>query len=201
MPSVNVPRNWSEVTLRQFMALGELHSDEGGDAQERAFVTISIMTGADPDDIRRWSMDSFNRVWSTLNFLTEQPTAKRVSKFSMSGKTYRVATNPLSMSYGAFIDLMHFCKDEQTAKKNLHRCFAACIQQRGKWPWSAYTYEVVDPEKILDLPVTLVIPHTAFFLANYLRFSRRIVRYSALKRMALKWRARRLADSGQHTVG
>lgn len=192
MASVNVPRDWSEVTMRQFMALTELHS-EAGDDQERVFVTISIMTGVDPDDIKRWSMDSFNKVWSTLNFLTTPPKAKRQMKFKMGGKHYRVVSDPAKLKYGAFIDLMHWCKDEATTKKNLHKCFAACIEQRGRWWWSRYKYELIEPEQILDMPVTLVQPHTAFFLRNYLRYSRRTVAYLGILRRVTKWMADRIA--------
>ena len=176
--TVDVPTKWSQVTLRQFMALTELHTEESEDSQERAFVTISIMTGTDPDDIRKWSMDTFNKVWSTLNFLTVPPDkSKRTTKFKVGGKWYRVVSEPKRMSYGAWTDLMSHCKSEKDTKANLHKCFAACLEQRGRWPWSGYAYELIDPELILDLPVSLVVPNTAFFLSEFLKYSKNMLAY------------------------
>lgn len=203
MASVNVPTSWHQVTLRQFMALREL-AGENGPADEKVYATISIMTGADPDEIRSWSMGTLDKVWTALDFLKhpERIGTKRKAPIKLLGKRFDVTSNPKRMAYGAWVDLMHFCKDEKVAEKNLHKSFACCLVERGRWPWSkSKPYDGKDheamAEAILDLPITTVKPHTDFFLRNYLRYSRRILIYLELLRRVTK----RRADSMQFTAG
>lgn len=193
MKSVQVPSKWSDVSMRQFMAYVAM-MEESGDETEKVFATISIMTGADVDEVKAWNMDSFNKVWSTLGFLTTNIDAKRSSEVKLAnGKTYKVVSNPSAgMSYGAFIDLMHNVKDNETAKKNLNKAFACMLIEKPKWFWQAAKYDGKDYKEkcalVFDLPVTIVKPHTDFFLQNYLRYSKSLLVYSALYMKATKWR-------------
>ena len=184
------------------MALRELAREEG-DPEEKVYATISIMTGADPDEIRKWSMATIQQVWDALDFLKhpELIGGKRVEPLRINRKRYKVIGNPKNLAYGAFIDLMHFVKDEKTAEANLHHAFACCLIECGRWPWSTdKPYNGKDHEAIaeavLSMPITLVKPHTDFFLHNYLRYSRRMVIYFRLMRAAMRVKARFLKSTG-----
>lgn len=178
------------------MAYAEMMGEDGND-RDRAFATISIMTGADVDEVKRWSMDSFNRVWGHLAFLQQPIIAKRTTSLKLGGKRYTVNSNPKRMTYGQFTDLMHFVKTEADAVKNLHHAFACCLVERGRWPWSKSDYNGENHEAValavLDVPITAVKPNTDFFLRNYLAYSRRIVIYSGLVNRVLERRMRQQA--------
>ena len=192
--------------MRQFMAYVAM-MEESGDETEKVFATISIMTGADVDEVRAWNMDSFNKVWSTLSFLTTDIDSKRSKEVKLSnGKTYTVVSNPAKgMCYGAFVDLMHNVKNNETAKKNLNKAFACMLVEKPKWFWKKAEYDGKDYEEkcalVFDLPVTVVKPHTDFFLSNYLRYSKSLLVYSALYMKATKWRQRIKAASTPSTGG
>jgi hypothetical protein len=175
------------------MALSELAEDDGS-ADERMYATISILTGADMDDIRTWSMATLADIGNATSFTSQPIAGKRRDTVRLLGRKFRVNANPKKLSYGAFADMMHFVKDEASAKKNLHRAFACCLTERaGRWPWSPWEYNGKDheaiAEAILDLPVTEVKPHTDFFLSNYLRYSRRMAIYLGLVHKAMRRKA------------
>lgn len=201
MASVDVPTSWQQVTLRQFMALREL-GREDGPAEEKVYATISIMTGADPDNIRTWSMGTLDRVWAALDFLKhpELIGGKRVSPVKLLGKKYNVIIQPKQLCFGAFVDLMHFVKDEKTAEANLHKAFGCCLVECKRWPWSkekeynGKAHEVIS-EAVLDLPITTVKPYTDFFLRNYLAYSKRMVIYFRIMKAMLRIKARFLKST------
>jgi hypothetical protein len=189
--SVTVPTSWQQVTLRQYMAYSDMMSEDAPDI-DKVHAAISIFTGADIDEIKTWSVASFQHVWQTLQFLQTPIDAKRQETLTLNGSKYRVVSSPKAMSYGAFTGLMHFVKNEKDAAKNLHNAFACCLVERGRWPWSGYHYNADEheavAEAVLDLPVTVVKPNTDFFLSNYLRYSKRMLVYSAaLTRLLRMW--------------
>lgn len=198
MRSIVCPSKWSEVTLRKAMAYFEVMADEGEDS-EKVFAAISVMTGADVDDVRTWPMATFQQVCSTLSFLQNPPTGKQVTVIALNGRKYSVVTNPKMLCYGAFTDLMHYVKNEKTAAANLHHAFACCLVRRGRWPWSKSEYDGAEhlaiAEAILDLPVTVVKPNTDFFLRSYLRYSRNMAVYLEIRRKGLERKARALYKS------
>lgn len=180
--------------------------EEDGDESEKILATISIMTGADVDEIRTWKVSSFDQVWNTLKFLQTDIVGERQSIIKLSdGKRYKVVSNPRNMNYGAFIDIMDFVKTADMAKKNLHNAFAACLVEKPLLPWVKGEYDgpsfTKRAEMILDLPVTVVKPHTDFFLQNYLRYSRSLLVFSVLWMKAIKWRAKVKARFSKSTDG
>lgn len=180
--------------------------EEDGDESEKILATISIMTGADVDEIRTWKVSSFDQVWNTLAFLQTDIVGEKQSVIKLSdGKRYKVVSNPRNMNFGAFIDLMHFVKTADMAKKNLHNAFASCLIEQSLLPWVKDEYDgkshAKRAEMILDLPVTVVKPHTDFFLHNYLRYSKSILVFSALLMKATKWRAKVKARFSNNTDG
>jgi hypothetical protein len=189
--SVTVPTSWQQVTLRQYMAYSDMMSEHAPDI-DKVHAAISIFTGADIDEVKTWSVGSFQHVWQTLQFLQTPIDAKRQETIRLYGAKYKVVANPKAMSYGAFTGLMHFVKNEKDAAKNLHNAFACCLTKRGRWPWSGYKYDAKEHEEVaeavLDLPVTVVKPNTDFFLSNYLRYSRRMLVYSAAMTRLLRIR-------------
>jgi hypothetical protein len=112
--TVKVPDGWHEVSISTFQEL----INAGDNVIER----VAILTDQDPEDIRRWDLNSFKRVSDALewtNILPEQKDWKR--NITVNGKEYQFIEKLSSLTAGQWLDLEHWVLD---SSNNLHKIIA-----------------------------------------------------------------------------
>ena len=173
-----LPNDWQGVTLREYQAYIALMKEAGEkleittDAKitnfESECAMISLFSGGDMDEILQLDMNSHNRAYNQLGFLSQPIFGKVSTKVKVNGNRYYFEKNPRKINGGQYIALNHFLTDTDKIDANLHNLLA-CFAYERKWfkrTYNADKHEDVAKD-LLDLPMTTVKPLTDFFLSNY----------------------------------
>ena len=183
--TINLPKDWSEVTLEQYMSLHDLNEMEGSD-EERVIAVISVLSGTSIEDLRDVFFGDIRRMMRQLDFLKTPPTGKIKKYFPLTWNGYRVANDAKRLTAGQYIDLNYFLSNMK-APKNFPDIMAVLMQPtrfgfvRKKKPLEHG--EIREAAK--QLPMTIVKPLTDFFLQAYEDLEKTTLDYS-LKMMKEK---------------
>lgn len=179
--TINLPKNWGEVTLEQYISLHDLNEMEGSD-EERVIAVLSVMSGTSIEDLREVRFYDLQRLMKGLDFLKEPIVGKVKWYFPLSWNGYRIAKNVKQLSAGQYIDLNYFLSNYK-APKNFPDIMAVLMQPtrfgfvRKKQPME---HEAIR-ELAKELPMTIVKPLTDFFLQDYEASEKIILEYSLTK--------------------
>jgi len=174
---IELPKDWSAVTVRQFQALQGILNEDGS-KYEKNVAIISIMSGVSIDEIETFSLKTYAKCMRTLDFLTQPLPEEKVSAFISNGKKYRVFSDVYDLNGGQYITLMHLLKDPEKVIDNLHEVMAVfCVPYSKKWyGWKKTKYNSKEHNKVseemLEVPMSIVQPLSAFFLTSYLTFAK-----------------------------
>ena len=204
---IDLPKDWTAVTVRQFQALQGILTEDG-DEYDKNVAIISIMSGASVDDIEDYTLKTYAQCMKALEFLTQPLPEEKVKSFLCNGKKYRVFSDVYELNGGQYITLMHLLKDPEKVIDHLHEVMAVfCVPYDKKWyGWKKAKYnskvhkEVAN--EMLDVPMSIVQPLSAFFLASYLRFATHTLASSVKELEKIKTKAeKKLARLNQNTAG
>lgn len=165
--TVNLPKDWSEVTLEQYISLHDLNEMEGSD-EERVIAVLSVMSGTSIEDLREVYLGDIMRMMKRLDFLKNSPTGEVKRFFPLRWNGYRITKNAKQLTGGQYIDLNYFLSN-QKAPKNFPDIMAVLMQPtrfgfvRKKKPLEHGDIR----EAAKQLPMTIVKPLTDFFLQTY----------------------------------
>lgn len=174
---IQLPRDWSQVTLKQFQAIQALLRDEG-DVYQKNSEIISILSGMDVMEVQRLSLKSYAAVMKTLEFISQPMENRLTRRFKLDGLRYRVVSDIYQLNGGQYITLQHLLKDPKKVTDNLHQIMAIFVIpfERKWWGWKRKDYDSSKHEEIaqamLDCPVSIIHPLSGFFLDNWKMFER-----------------------------
>jgi hypothetical protein len=204
---IELPNSWEGVTIEQFQALQKI-LQEKGDEYATNVAIISIMSGVPVDEIETYSLKTYAKCMRTLSFLSEQLLGQVQKVVEFGGLRYDVITDVYKLNGGQYITLMHLMKDPDKVIDQLHEIMAVFLVPKKKtwWGWKKQPYnsekhkEVA--EAMLQAPMTIVQPLSAFFLSSYLMSAKHILEYSVRKAEKIKKQAeRRLKHLSRNTAG
>tara|TARA_R110000751_G_scaffold86889_14_gene172644 strand:- start:209 stop:955 length:747 start_codon:yes stop_codon:yes gene_type:complete len=204
---IELPKDWSAVTVRQFQALQGILSEDGGEYEKNVAI-ISIMSGASVDDIEDYTLKTYAQCMKTLEFLTQPLPEEKVMSFISNGKKYRVLSDVYDLNGGQYITLMHLLKDPEKVIDNLHEVMSVfCVPYSKKWyGWKRSKYNSKEHNKVaeemLEVPMSIVQPLSAFFLSSYLTYAKVTLESSVKELEKIKTKAeKKLARSTVNTDG
>jgi len=204
---INIPTDWSGVTIAEYQAIQSV-LNEDAEEYDKNMAIISIVTGQDIEYIEKFSLTTYAKCVKALSFLTKPLQQKKVKKFFCKGKKYRVFSDVYDFNGGQYITLMHLLKDPDKVMDNLHELMAVfCVPYEKKWyGWKRVKYKSKNHSEVakemLEVPMSIVQPLSAFFLANYLKSTSHILEYSVKKLEVIKAKAEnQLAHLKADTVG
>lgn len=180
--TVNLPKDWSEVTLEQYISLHDLNEMEGSD-EERALAILSLMSGTSIEDLREVIFVDIQRMMKSIDFLKGEIHGKIRSFVPLTWNGYRITKSAKDLTSGQYIDLNYFLSNEK-APKNFPDIMAILMQPtrfgfvRKKKPLEHGEIREVAKQ----LPMTVVKPLTDFFLSASHNLEKTTVAYS-LKNM------------------
>ena len=200
--TVGLPKDWSEVTLEQYIQLYELNEMDGSE-EERAIAILSVMSGVSIEDLREVRLSDIGRMIKRLDFLVKtQPTGKVSRFFPLRWNGYRIVKNAKSLSAGQYIDLNYFMQNSRSPQ-NFPDIMAILMQPtrfgfvRKKKPLEHAKIR----EDAKHLPMTVVKPLTDFFLQAYGDLEVTMSEYSLKKMKERLVEVQGRIHSMQDTVG
>jgi hypothetical protein len=204
---IELPNSWEGVTIEQFQALQKI-LQEKGDEYATNVAIISIMSGVPVDEIETYSLKTYAKCMRTLSFLSEQLLGQVQKVVEFGGLRYDVITDVYKLNGGQYITLMHLMKDPDKVIDQLHEIMAVFLVPKKKvwygWkkqPYNSEKHKEV-AEAMLQAPMTIVQPLSAFFLSSYLMSAKHILEYSVRKAEKIKKQAeRRLKHLSRNTAG
>ena len=204
---IELPNSWAGVTVEQFQALQKILAEKGDEYPTNVAI-ISIMSGVPMDEIETYSLKTYAKCMNTLSFLTEQLAGEVQKVVEFGGVRYDVITDVYNLNGGQYITLMHLMKDPDKVIDQLHEVMAVFLVPKKK-TWYGWKKGKYDPERhkeiseaMLQAPMTIVQPLSAFFLSNYLMSAKHILESSVRKAEKIKRQAeRRLKRLNRNTVG
>jgi hypothetical protein len=180
---ITLPKDWSQVTLKQFQAIQALLEDEGTVYSKNAEI-ISVVSGMDISEVERLSLESYTKVMNALEFIT-QPIEKKLKRdFKLNGKRYRVVHDIYQITGGQYITLQHLLGNPESVIDNLHHIMAVFVipYERKWWGWKRGEYNADKHEEVaqemLSCPIDIIHPLSGFFLDNWKRYAERMLESS-----------------------
>jgi hypothetical protein len=107
MKTIKVPDSWNEVTVSQFQEINSIPLE----SKSRALEIISILINEDIEEIRKYDMQSLNRIVAALGWCDELPSDKDFEEvLTLDGTSYHMVKMS-SFSVGEWIDLEQYFED------------------------------------------------------------------------------------------
>jgi len=121
--SFNVPENWDEVTVEQFMELVELQNNakEEKNPLNTVIKMTHIMTGIPMDIIEMVPVDQFHLIQDTLLYTKEEVNIEKSDYVEIDGDTYWVKNDFNKLTMGETITIETLIKD--TPNENVMNVF------------------------------------------------------------------------------
>lgn len=173
---IELPSDWSQVTLKQFQAIQALLKDEEADVYQKNAEIISILSGIDIMDVQKLSLRSYTDVMKALRFISQPIENKLRKTFKLNGYKYRILNDVYKLNGGQYITLQHLLRDPAQVVDNMHQIMAVfAIPYERKWyGWKRGQYDAKKHEwiakEMLECPIDIIHPLSAFFLDNWKRF-------------------------------
>ena len=141
MMTINLPKDWTEVSVEQYQALQFIVDED--DIYVKNISIIAIMSGIETSKLEKVSLKSYTKLMNSLDFLNSPIENKLTRKFKLSGKKYKMVTDLYELNGGQYITLMHLLKNEDDTVRNLHQLMAVfCTPFKKKFLWfGKYEYE------------------------------------------------------------
>ena len=191
---IELPNSWEGVTIEQFQALQKILAEKGDEYATNVAI-ISIMSGVPVDEIETYALKTYAKCMRTLSFLSEQLVGEVQKVVEFEGLRYDVITDVYKLNGGQYITLMHLMKDPDKVIDQLHEVMAVFLvpKKRTWYGWKKQPYNSEKHKEIseamLQAPMTIVQPLSAFFLTSYLKSARHILESSVRKAEKVKRQA------------
>jgi len=204
---IELPNSWEGVSIKQFQALQKILAEKGDEYATNVAI-ISIMSGVPVDEIETYSLKTYAKCMRTLSFLSEQLLGQVQKVVEFGGLRYDVITDVYNLNGGQYITLMHLMKDPDKVIDHLNEIMAVFLVPKKK-TWYGWKKQPYNSEKhkevaeaMLQAPMTIVQPLSAFFLTSYLMSAKHILESSVRKAEKIKKQAeRKLRRLKQNTDG
>jgi hypothetical protein len=100
---VNLPRNWNEVNVSQWLELNTIDPEEYNSVFLQTIEALSILSDTDPEELEELSPEQMIDIASKVSFIKREPSNK--PKQAVKGFMLK----PLdALTLGEFIDLEHY---------------------------------------------------------------------------------------------
>lgn len=163
--TLNIPQNWGEVSLGNYQKYVE--TSESKDPTDVIYNTISSFCNVPTEVVKRFKLKDLKKVYSSLNKLIKVELNKTViSKIELDGVTYGMHPNLDSMTFGEYVDVEEFTKENIAG---FHKVLAVLYrpiteEKNGKYNIEPYETKHQDnAEKFKAVNMDVVNGLTVFF--------------------------------------
>lgn len=178
---INIPTNWSEVTIEQFDKVLEISNNKDLTLTEREIRLVAVLTKMSISDVESLDAPTFQMITDKLIFLNTKPEKViPVESFVINGKDYHADIAPRSWTAGQFIDYKVLAGED--IDKKPARLIACFVYPEG----SAYNDGSYDIEDVVNdinqhMSVMEATGFTDFFMLQFTAFAKAFLGYSKRK--------------------
>lgn len=183
---INIPTNWSEVSLEQFDKILEISNNKDLTPVEREIRLVAVLTKMSVAEVESLDAPTFQMITDKLIFLNTKPEKViPVDSFVINGKDYHADIAPRSWTAGQFLDYKVLAGED--IDKKAARLLACFIYPEG----AAYNDGSYDIEDVVNdinqhMSVMEVTGFTDFFMLQFTAFAKVFLGYSKRKIMKSK---------------
>lgn len=162
-----LPKDYSEVTIKQLIELKAIDEDKTIDTEPaphltRALLRLSVFNDVPYEELESMPISELKDDIKKLGFLDTLPSDKKVEWFKCGGYWWKVNYDITKLSAGSYIDLDMYVKDPDKVLENTHKIMALfCTPFR--WLRKTTLKDEVKWDKLRDVPVSVAYPLTVFF--------------------------------------
>lgn len=159
-----VPKDWNDLTLKQFCDLQRFYSDKDKDFDARE--VLHILCNKSVDEVNQLPIEFTEAILSKMEFLTTQPEyGKPSNKLTINGEEYIINTQN-KMKTGEYIAVTTSVKSDPY---NYAAILGVLARKDGELYDSKFENEILE-ERIKmfeNIPALQAMPSVAFFLNLY----------------------------------
>lgn len=162
-----LPRDYSEVTIKQLIELKAIDEDKTIDAEPaphltRALLRLSVFNDVPYEELESMPISELKDDIKKLGFLDTLPSDKKIEWFKCGGYWWKVNYDITKLSAGSYIDLDMYVKDPEKVLENTHKIMSLFCTP-FKWLRKTKLPDEVMWDKLKDVPVSVAYPLTVFF--------------------------------------
>ena len=143
---INVPENWSEITLSQFQNYHHEVSKDINDAT-KLIQTIATLCNFKFEDACKMKIKDVKKISNYLAELLEQVPETFVNKFEHKGKIYGFIPKLDEISIGEYADLEHYLQNPKQIWNNMHWVMSILYREVEIDNNEIYTKKIMSPAK------------------------------------------------------
>lgn len=114
--TIEVPTTWSDVTLKQYLALMADLENYKDDEEAQTALMLLHLCGIQPEYLKGLSKESYDRLKSKLAGFIQPDNIQLQRIINVNGREYGFEPNLSKMSYGAYADITQY--EQITIDKN-----------------------------------------------------------------------------------
>lgn len=132
--SFDVPENWDEVTVQQFMGLVELQEEakEEVNPLNTIIKLTHLMTGIPIDIVEMVPVDQFHLIQDTLKYTKEEVDIEKKDSVEIDGDTYYIKNDFNSLTMGETITIETLVKDTQNVMSIFDKLLCVFLRKKTK---------------------------------------------------------------------
>ncbi len=158
---VNVPTQWTDVSLEQYQAISLL--DKSSYTSDLRFTGDVIQILCDINNVQELPLNVVGEISKHINFLGDEVTKERLTSFKHNGKSYEWIGNFNEVTVGEQLSIEQTIDiEELTINESFDVVCAVLLREDGK-PFDSNNFEE-NRELFRSFPVTKVIGMILFFL-------------------------------------
>jgi hypothetical protein len=130
---MKLPKNWNEITIKQYLAIHKILTDKEIDIVDRQVMVLSELLNVSEQYVEALNIDVFKQMVVDTKFLYEVDIDKRIPiDFEIDGVLYNFDPIKPIKKAGDFIDISHLTKESEEIIYNLHRIMAVLCKPKGE---------------------------------------------------------------------
>ena len=164
--SVLVPKDWNEITLKQWQDIQRLYDSTDGNEKFDVRDVIHILTNKTVDEINELPYEFLEKITDILSFMAQSPTDdKSTNKIIIDGEEYAVNIME-KLKTGEYVATQMALKNDKFDYASL---LAILCRKNGEIYDSTFEAELFDKRRMMfeQQPITKILPIISFFLQSY----------------------------------
>jgi hypothetical protein len=131
---ISVPKNWSAITLRQYIELQKDLKAYEGESEALLAAMFYHLCGVTPEIMRKLDTETFLNIKGELEGFISQTDLPLVTQFKWDNITYGIYPNLSKIEYGAYIDISKLVTKEmgEDWAKAMAILYRPITKQKGK---------------------------------------------------------------------
>lgn len=115
--TINVPDSWAEISLAQYMEIASIDKE----SNDRSLLVASILIDKDPEEIRQYDIQSFNKIIEAIGWCSNLPEENYKPVIKIADQEFGFINRLTDLTLGEWIDLEHYLQDYNN---NIHKIAA-----------------------------------------------------------------------------